>query len=83
MCEETWLLGEARNKGWLPEVVQKLNLEQWPKEFVKDYGFRVLKELRVTLELPLKLFCDSKSTISIAHNPAQHDRTKHIELIVT
>ena len=28
----------------------------------------------------MKLYCDNKSTISIAHNPMQHDRTKHIEM---
>lgn len=38
-------------------------------------------ELRaMTQGEPMKLFCDDKSTISIAHNPFQHDRTKqHIE----
>jgi ATP sulfurylase len=28
----------------------------------------------------MKLYCDNKSAISIAHNPVQHDRTKHIEV---
>ena len=28
----------------------------------------------------MRLYCDNKSTISIAHNPVQHDRTKHIEI---
>lgn len=32
------------------------------------------------IELPLKLYFDSKVVISIAHNPAQHERTKHIEI---
>ena len=28
----------------------------------------------------MRLYCDNKSIISIAHNPIQHDRTKHIEV---
>jgi len=28
----------------------------------------------------MKFYCDNKSSISIAHNPAQHVRTKHIEV---
>src|SRR3954470_8938294 len=29
---------------------------------------------------PLELWCDNKSAISIANNPVQHDRTKHVEI---
>jgi len=28
----------------------------------------------------MKLYCDNKSAINIAHNPVQHDRTKHVEV---
>ena len=28
----------------------------------------------------MTLYCDNKAAISIAHNPIQHDRTKHIEI---
>jgi len=29
---------------------------------------------------PMKLWCDNRSTINIANNPVQHDRTKHGEI---
>lgn len=32
------------------------------------------------MEGPLRLYCDNKSAINIAHNPIQHDKTKHIEI---
>ena len=28
----------------------------------------------------MKLYCDNKTTISIAYNPIQHDRTKYVEV---
>ncbi|WVY99969.1 hypothetical protein V8G54_026039 [Vigna mungo] len=40
----------------------------------------ILEDLRIKWEEPMKLYCDNKSAISIAHNPVQHDRTKHIEV---
>ncbi|KAH9716025.1 protein kinase domain-containing protein [Citrus sinensis] len=41
---------------------------------------RVLGELKLDIEAPMRLFCDNRSAISIANNPVQHDRTKHIEI---
>ena len=41
---------------------------------------RVLEELQLPFDGPLKLYCDNKAAISIANNPVQHDRTKHVEI---
>ncbi|RDY00634.1 Copia protein, partial [Mucuna pruriens] len=40
----------------------------------------ILDDLKVKYEGPIKLFYNNNSTISIAHNAIQHDRTKHIEI---
>ncbi|KAJ0510136.1 putative RNA-directed DNA polymerase [Helianthus annuus] len=40
----------------------------------------VLSELGIKCTLPVSLFCDSKSAISISQNPVFHERTKHFEL---
>nr|KYP41834.1 Copia protein [Cajanus cajan] len=40
----------------------------------------ILEDLKITWDGPMKLYCDNKSAINIAHNPVQHDRTKHIEV---
>lgn len=37
-------------------------------------------DLRIKYEGPIRFFCDNTSAINIAHNPLQHDRTKHIEI---
>lgn len=41
---------------------------------------QVLEDLKIQCECPMKLFCDNKLTMSIAHNPVQHDRRKHIKI---
>jgi hypothetical protein len=28
----------------------------------------------------MRLYCDNKAAINIAHSPIQHDQTKHIEI---
>ena len=30
--------------------------------------------------MTIKLYCDNKSAINIAHNLIQHDQTKHVEV---
>ena len=41
---------------------------------------KLLEELRITIELPIKLYCDNKTAISISYNPVQHDKAKHIKV---
>ena len=41
---------------------------------------RLLEELKIPSEKPIKLFCNNKVGISIAYNPVHHDRTKHVEV---
>ena len=38
-----------------------------------------MQELLVEQTNAMKLYCDSKAACDIAHNPVQHDRTKHVE----
>jgi len=40
----------------------------------------ILEDFRIKSDELVRLYCENKSTISIAHNPLQHDRTKHIEV---
>ena len=41
---------------------------------------RLLADLKVPIDGSIKLLSDSQAAISIAKNPVQHDRTKHIEI---
>lgn len=41
---------------------------------------RVLAELQRPMTSPMRLYCDNKTAISIAQNPVQHDKTKHVEV---
>ena len=40
----------------------------------------LLKDLNIKWDERMRLYCDNKSAINIAHNPVQHDRMKHIEI---
>lgn len=41
---------------------------------------RLLEELKISSNSPMRLYCDNKAAVSIAHNPVHHDRTKHVEV---
>ncbi|RVW67612.1 Retrovirus-related Pol polyprotein from transposon RE1 [Vitis vinifera] len=40
----------------------------------------LLQDLGYLSKQPIRLFCDNKAACDIAHNPVQHDRTKHVEV---
>ena len=40
----------------------------------------ISKDLKIKWDKPMRLYCDNKSAISIAHNPIRHNQTKHIEI---
>lgn len=40
----------------------------------------ILEDLQIEWDGSMRLYCDNKSAISIAHNPVQHDKSKHIEI---
>ena len=41
---------------------------------------KLLEKLRIKIEGPMKLYYDNKTTINIANNLVQHDKTKHVEI---
>jgi hypothetical protein len=45
-----------------------------------DAEIKLLEDLKVNHGVKMKLWCDSKSVISIVNNPMQHDRTKHVKI---
>ncbi|PRQ35370.1 putative RNA-directed DNA polymerase [Rosa chinensis] len=59
---------EAEYKGMARGLCELL----WLRNLLRDLGFRQ--------EKAMQLYCDNKATIEIAHNPVQHDRTKHVEV---
>ena len=44
----------------------------WIRNVIKELGFKITH--------PMALYCDNTAAIQIAHNPIQHDRTKHVEV---
>jgi len=44
----------------------------WIKNVLSDLGFKQNETM--------SMYCDNTSAITIAHNPVQHDRTKHVEI---
>ena len=39
-----------------------------------------MQDLHIWQVSPMRLYCDNKAACDIAHNPVQHDQTKHVEV---
>ena len=59
---------EAEFKGMALGICEAL----WLRLLLMDLGYLPRQ--------PIRLYCDNKAAYDIAHNPVQHDRTKHVEL---
>jgi len=59
---------EAEFRGMAKGLCELL----WLRRLLTEIGFAPTSEM--------DLFCDNKAAIAIAHNPIQHDRTKHVEI---
>jgi hypothetical protein len=44
----------------------------WLRHLLSDLGYPP--------DEPIRLYCDNKAACDLAHNPLQHDRTKHVEV---
>jgi hypothetical protein len=59
---------EAEFRGMALGVCEAL----WLRLLLRDLGYPPSQLIQ--------LYCDNKATCDIAHNPVQHDRTKHVEV---
>lgn len=59
---------EAEFRGMALGICEVL----WLRLLLKDLGYLPTQ--------PIRLYCDNKAARDIAHNPVQHDRTKHVEI---
>ena len=59
---------QKRNRGMALGLCEAL----WLRLLLHDLGYLSRQ--------PIRLFCDNKATCDIAHNPVQHDRTKHVKV---
>ena len=59
---------EAEFRGMTLGICEEL----WVRLLLMDLGYLPRQ--------PIRLYCNNKATCDIAHNPVQHDRTKHVEV---
>ena len=74
------LLDVARNRLWYRDRVLRLNSELSQGICELLWIKILLRDLRLEHTDSMRLYCDNKAAISIAHNSVQHDRAKHVEI---
>ncbi|RVW98769.1 Retrovirus-related Pol polyprotein from transposon RE1 [Vitis vinifera] len=81
-------LGEAKEEPMVDKRMSQrlvgatlLERQPWERNFVQKNNTLALEAYTdMQWDGSMKLYCDNKLAINIAHNPIQHDRTKHIEI---
>ena len=77
----TWLLGKAKKQHVVAQSSAETKFRDMALGIYELMWLKgLLRELQVNLENPMRLYCDNKAAINIAHNLVQHDRTKHVEI---
>lgn len=64
----TLFSAEVEFKGMTKGICETL----WLKKLLTELGYEPTHVMN--------LYCDNKAAMSIAHNPVQHDCTKHVEV---
>lgn len=74
-------LGKQHRWLWQDPML-KLNFKLCHKKYVKFYGLKdyYLGGFKLEPKTLTKIYCDNEVVINIAHNPIQHDHTKHVKM---
>ncbi|RDY14844.1 putative mitochondrial protein, partial [Mucuna pruriens] len=75
-CEESQIVEKSQYQRLVGKLIY---LSHTRPDITYVVSVIILDDLKVKYEKPIK-FRDNNLAISIAHNPIQHDRTKHIEI---
>lgn len=59
----------------------EVEFQAMPQEICEVLWIKgLLKGFKLKPETPTKNYCDNEVVINIAHNPIQHDHTKHVKM---
>ena len=72
--------GKVRSRLLFLDLLLKLNIVLWHREYVKFFDFDLFNELGFMETNSSQLFCDNKSAIMFALDSVLHKRSKHIEV---